>query len=409
MTKHLIIGAGPAGVVAAETLRDTDPESSVTMVGGEPGAPYSRMAIPYVLTGRIDEDGTRLRPDDGHWDRIGVALKAGPVASISTKERAATLAGGEVLEWDRLLIASGARPVRPDIPGLDHERVRHCWTLDDARAIAAHAKKGARAVVIGAGFIGSIVMEALYERGVEVVMIEAADRMAARMLDETAAAMLKRWCEGLGVRVLTGQTVAGVAEAGDGLKVSLAGGDALQADVVVVAAGVAPNVDFLADSGIEIDAGVLVDDRMKTGANGVYAAGDVAQGRDFSTGGRVVNAVQPVAVDQGRTAALNMAGVDAVYGGGLAMNVLETMGLVSSAFGDWRGKGDSARVEGDDKYMRVEFEGDRLIGAVSVGRTDHIGALRGLIQARIRLGPWKERLKTDPTRIAEAFVARIHG
>ena len=132
--KHLIIGAGPAGVIAAETLRKADPESSVTLLGDEQSPPYSRMAIPYLLAENIDEDGTHLRHGDGHYEKLGIELRRGRAASVDPGKRAVTLEDGATLPWDRLLIATGSRPTRP--PGMDLPGVESCWTLEDARAIA---------------------------------------------------------------------------------------------------------------------------------------------------------------------------------------------------------------------------------------------------------------------------------
>ena len=319
-----------------------------------------------------------------------------------------TLDDGETLPFDHLLIATGSRPNRPPIPGLDDPRVQTCWTLADARAIAERAEKGADVVLLGAGFIGCIVLEALAKRGVNLTVVEMADRMVARMLDANAGGMLQAWCERQGVQVRTGVSVTAVDGAGERLGVTLDDGTSLSAELLILAAGVRPNIEFLADSGIETDAGILVDEHLQTSRHGIYAAGDVAQGRDFSTGHRMVHAIQPVAADQGRCAAMNMAVHPTAYPGGLAMNVLDTLGLISCSFGAWDGVegGDSAELldTGRFRYLNLQFAEDRLVGATGLGLTEHVGALRGLIQSRQRLGPWKSRLQRDPTRIMEALV-----
>lgn len=411
---HVIIGAGPAGVAAADQLRALDPAARITLVSGEAGAPYSRMAIPYLLTGRIGEDGTLLRPDPGHYDKARIACRRGEVSGIDTAQRRVRFADGSDLAYDRLLIATGARPLRPPIPGLDLPGVHTCWTLEDARAIAAKAQPGAHVVLMGAGFIGCIVLEALAERGVALTVVEMGDRMVPRMMDATAGGMLKRWCEAKGVRVLTGTRIAAIHSnpaAGDELVVDLHDGQRLPAHLVVISAGVTPNVEFLQGSGIRLDRGVLVDDHLCSSVPDVYAAGDVAQGRDLLTGGHDVHAIQPTAVEHGRIAAMNMAGIPATYQGSLQMNVLDTLGLISTSFGQWMGVagGDGAEaVDLDDfRYMRLEFDQDRLVGATSVGFTQHVGALRGLIQTGVRLGSWKDKLKAAPQRVMEAYLARV--
>jgi NADPH-dependent 2,4-dienoyl-CoA reductase/sulfur reductase-like enzyme len=405
---HVIIGNGPAGVVAADTIRQADAGARITLLGDEPEPPYGRMAIPYFLEGNIDESGTRLRRDPGHFDAQRIELKQARVTSLDAAESRVALDDGSAIGFDHLLIATGSRPIRPPIPGLDDPRVQTCWTLADARAIAALAERDSEVVLVGAGFIGCIVLEALAARGVKLTVVEMAGRMVARMLDANAGGLLQAWCERHGVTVRTGASVTAIDPGADTLEVQLDDGSRLPAKLLILAAGVQPNIDFLDGTGIETDRGILVDEHLHTSLPGVYAAGDVAQGRDFSTGDRVVHAIQPIAADQGRCAAMNMAVHPTPYPGGLGMNVLSTLGLVSSSFGAWSGVdgGDSAELLDRDRfrYLNLQFADDRLVGATGLGLTQHVGALRGLIQGRHRLGPWKARLQRDPTRIMEALV-----
>jgi len=404
--KYVIIGAGPAGVTAAETLVKSDPDGDVVLVGGEPHPPYSRMAIPYVLTGKIKADGTYLRKSDGHLKNLGIQYVQGQVSNVDPSANTVTLSGGETLGYDKLLIATGSTPVLPPVPGMDLGGVHHCWTLEDVDAIAAKAKKGANVVLMGAGFIGCIILESLVERGVNLTVVEAEDRMISKMMDTTGGDMLKRWVEGKGVTLLTSTKVTGVATKGTALSVSTDLGGDLPADLVVVSVGVKPNTDFLEGSGVDVDAGLLVNDRLQTAVEGIYGAGDVAQGPGFG-GGFEVHAIQPTSVDHGRIAALNMTGADTPYQGSLIMNVLDTLGLISASFGDWSGDDDTAVMKNVDqnRYLKLAFQDDRLVGALSLGRTDQIGVLRGLIQSRTKLGKWKEKLKSNPSLIVEAYVA----
>jgi len=407
--KYVIIGAGPAGVTAAQTLVKADPDGDVVLIGGEAHPPYSRMAIPYVLTGKIDAPGTYLNQNDDHLENLGIRSVQGQVAKVDAAKSRVALTDGETFAYDKLLIATGSTPASPPVPGLDLGGVHHCWTLDDATAIAAKAQKGANVVLMGAGFIGCIILESLVERGVNLTVVEAEDRMISRMMDVTGGDMLKRWVEAKGVRLLTSTKVTGIAKKGDALSVSTDTGQDLAADLVVVSVGVKPNIDFLQGSGVKIEAGIIVDDRLQSTVPGIYAAGDVAQGPNFG-GGFQVHAVQPTAVDHGRLAALNMAGGNAAYQGSLIMNVLDTLGFVSASFGDWQGDDDVVISVNEDqnRYIKLAFDGDHLVGALCLGRTDHIGVLRGLIQTRVKLGPWKEKLKTNPSCIAEAYVACTH-
>jgi NAD(P)H-nitrite reductase large subunit len=373
------------------------------------------MAIPYLLINRIGETGTHLRHHPQHYDRAGIQVINHHVKAVDTASRRLTLESGSLLHYDRLLVATGSRPVLPPVEGADLPGVHTCWTLADARQIMRLAQPGARVVLIGAGFIGCIILESLAERGVEMTVVEVGDRMVPRMLNRTAGTLLKRWCETKGVRVFTSTRVTAIdmAPTDKGLKVRLDSGQELAADLVVSAAGVAPNIDFLQGSGVEIERGILIDPQMRTTIPDIYAAGDVAQGRDFSTGGFDVHAIQPTASEHGRCAALNMAGVATPYQGSLNMNVLDTLGLISSSFGLWMGVdgGDTAEACEPEqfRYLSLQFQDDVMVGATGIGLTQHVGVLRGLIQGRVRLGDWKQKLLRDPSRVMEAYLAQNYS
>ena len=165
MTHHVILGAGPAGVIAAETIRKHAPGDTITIVGDEREPPYSRMAIPYLLMGNVDERGTYLRKSPSHFQDMKVNLVQAHVKQVDIAAKKIALDNDESITFDTLLIATGSHPVRPPIPGIDAAGVHSCWTLDDARAIMALATPGARVLQLGAGFIGCIIMEALSARG----------------------------------------------------------------------------------------------------------------------------------------------------------------------------------------------------------------------------------------------------
>jgi NAD(P)H-nitrite reductase large subunit len=190
----------------------------------------------------------------------------------------------------------------------------------------------------------------------------------------------------------------------------LSTGQTLEVDLIVSATGVRPNIGFLDGTGIEVKQGILINRHMQTNDPDIFAAGDVAEGRDFSTGESAVQAIQPTATEHAQLAARNMVGqTGAVHRGSVNMNVLDTLGLISSSFGLWMGKegGDSAELLNRERYryLNLQFDGDVLVGATSLGMTQHVGVLRGLIQTKTRLGKWKEHLLEDPTRVMEAYLA----
>ena len=412
MTKHVILGAGPAGVIAAETIRKHAPNDDIMIIGDEPEAPYSRMAIPYLLIGNVGEAGTHLRHGAGHFDKQRIVVKRGIRAqAVDTATHTVTLNDGSSVRYDRLLIATGSSPASPPIPGIHAAGVHACWTLQDARAIAQRATKGARALQMGAGFIGCIIMEALAARGVQLTVVEMGDRMVPRMMGPTAGGMIKNWCEKKGVRVFTGTRVEAI-EPHAPLRVSLSNGQQLECDLVISATGVTPNIGFLKNSAIKCLFGVLTDEHLQTSVPGVYAAGDCAEAFDKISGKTIVSAIQPNAAEQARVAALSMVGRRAELRGVTQINVLDTLGLISTSFGDWQGAPGGEHVEltdrtgrGGGRHLSLQFEGDRLIGCNSIGWTEHVGAMRGLVEGQIRLGEWKQRLLDDPTQLMPAYLA----
>jgi NAD(P)H-nitrite reductase large subunit len=414
MTHHLILGAGPAGVIAAETIRKLSAHDTITLVGDEPEPAYSRMAIPYLLMGNIDERGTYLRKSPTHFDDLKVKVVRAHVKSIDVAIKKVVLDSGEALAFDTLLIATGSHPVHPPVPGIASDGVETCWTLADARAIATRATQGARVLQLGAGFIGCIIMEALAARGVKLSVVEMGDRMVPRMMGLTAGGMIRDWCEAKGVQVFTGTKVESIT-AGKPLQVLLSNGQTLEADLVISAAGVRPAIGFLKDSGIRCLLGVLTDEHLQTNVPGVYAAGDCAEAFDKVSGKMIVSAIQPNAAEQARVAATNMVAFArgrppmSNLKGVTQINVLDTLGLISASFGDWQGRPGGEHVELTDakagRHLSLQFQGDVLVGCNSVGWTEHVGVMRGLVEGQVRLGAWKEKLMQDPTKLMEAYLA----
>jgi len=415
--KHLILGAGPAGVIAAETIRKHAPHDEITLVGDEPEAPYSRMAIPYLLIGNIGESGTHLRHGAGHFEAQRITLKRGRAVSLDTAARTVKLDSGEALAYDRLLIATGSSPATPPIPGIDGPGVRACWTLADARAIMAQATPGSRVLQMGAGFIGCIIMEALAARGVKLSVVEMGDRMVPRMMGPTAGGMIKQWCEKKGVAVHTGARVEAIERpAGGALRARLSNGQTLEADLVISATGVKPNIGFLEGSAVKCLLGVLTDEHLQTSVPGVYAAGDCAEAFDKVSGKTIVSAIQPNAAEQARVAALNMVGQRAELKGVTQINVLDTLGLISASFGNWEGVpgGQHAELTEPDertggRHLSLQFADGKLVGCNAIGWTQHVGVMRGLVEGEVPLGEWKDKLLADPTLLMEAYLARAQA
>jgi NAD(P)H-nitrite reductase large subunit len=285
--------------------------------------------------------------------------------------------------------------------------------MDDARAVMPRAKAGQKVLFVGAGFIGFIVLNALFKKGCKLAVVELEKHILPRMLDGASAELATNWLRGKGVEVYTGASVAAIEARGSKLVSKLSGGQSIESDAVVIATGVRANIEFLQDSGIATDKGVLVDHHLRTNFPNIYAAGDCAQGPNLLGGDRAIHAIQPTAIDHGRIAGANMAGKNVSYEGSLLMNVLDICGLQTASFGRWSANADVQTVENRSRpiYRKLVFDGDRLAGAILLGQTgdlstlNDIGMVKGFIQTKTPLGEWKHYLQEHPLDVRRPYVA----
>lgn len=413
-TRHIIVGAGPAGQNAIETIRALDTDASISLVCNEPA--YARMVLPYFVQGKISQ--TALETGDEAWfEELGVTTHFGrSLSAVDPTSRRITLDDGSSLEFDRLLLATGSRAAAPPIEGIDGPGIVNMWTLDDARNYlsAPHSET----VIVGAGFIAFTMLDAIAAQSERVRFIELEDQILPHMLDATSAGLMKTYLEARGIEILTGTRLEKIEEASGRRRLHLSGGTTLECDAVVIATGVQPNVEFLEGSGIEVGGdpgdGILVDANLKTSADDIYAAGDVAQGPDLLGGERRVHAIQPTAVDHGRVAGANMAGQSVDYSGSLVMNILAAQDIEACSFGLWSGQGREtfvAQNPNNSIYRKYVWDADKLVGGILVGpslavsNVNDVGMLKGLIQTGIALGSWKDYLKENPMDLRRAFVA----
>ena len=413
MAHHIIIGGGPAGVAAAETIRATaGPEAQITLISNEPA--YSRMVLPYYLANDIPERHV-LTGDAAYFEQQGITSVLGQVEKIDTQARTVTLGDGSSHTFDTLLIATGSSAQRPPIAGINQAGVYTFWTLEDAKQVMAKAQGTPRAALIGAGFIGFIVLNAMAKLGWNLSVVETETQVLPRMLDTTGAQAVEGWLTSQNVAVHTGAQVQSITREDETLSLSLSSGASLSADIVILATGIQPNLGFLDGSGIQVDGGIVVDDRMQTNMPGIYAAGDVAAGPDLLNGSAAVHAIQPTAVDHGRIAGANMAGRETRYPGSLLLNVLDVINLHCASFGQWRTDANESitTVWNPTRplYRKYVWDGDRMVGALFVGPIDDVtmlndvGMVKGLIQTQQALGNWAAYVKENPTDVRRAYVA----
>jgi NAD(P)H-nitrite reductase large subunit len=408
-TRHVIVGAGPAGLAAAETLRALNGSARITLVCDEP--PYARMALPYYLEGRVEERA--LHTGDAAWfESLEIRTRLGARASgLDAGAHQLLLDDGTSLEYDQLLVATGSRVAVPEIEGVNEAGVIPIWTLEHAKRFLGRGR--GETAIIGAGFIAFTALDALCARSAGIRLVEMESRVLPRMLDAQGSAAVARKLDERGIDVRTGARVLRIEVVSGRQRIHLEANASLEVDSVVLATGVRPNVEFLAGSGVEIERGILVDAHLRTSLPEVFAAGDVAQGSDLLGGPRRIQAIQPTAVDHGRIAAANMAGIPISYAGSLTMNVLAAQGIEACSFGRWEEEREVLRVENvaNGIYRKYAFERDVLVGGILVGPglavtgTNDVGMLKGLIQTGVPLGPWKEYLHQNPLDLRRVYVA----
>ena len=308
--KIVIVGGGAAGLAAADMLRRQDFRGSIVMLSSDAAPPVDRPNLSKdYLAGSAPEDWLPLRPDSFYAEAgIDLRLKSN-ATSIDTKARDVIVADGGAIPYDRLLLATGAEPVRLPIPGADQPHVHVLRTLADSRAIIASTKVARRAIVIGASFIGLEAAAALRARDIEVHVVAPEQRPMEHVLGPEMGDFVRSLHEEHGVIFHLGDTVTAI----DGKRATLKSGGALEADVVVVGVGVRPRLALAEQAGLKIDRGVTVNEFLETSVTGIYAVGDIARWPDPHSQDNIRVEHWVVAQRQGQTAARNMLGQREVF------------------------------------------------------------------------------------------------
>lgn len=412
-TRYVVVGGGPAATNALQTIRQYDAQADLTFLSDEPA--HSRMALPYWIAGAIPREQV-LTGNDALWKKMNVAAHSDArVRAIHPYQHEVETVQGQKYGYDRLLLATGSRPRQLAIPGADDPRVQPLWNLHHVESLLQSVPPTGtpRVAMIGAGFIGFIVLNAMYKRGWKLSVIEQQPHVLPRMLNADAAGIVQGWLSERGVDVHCGAGVKGIEADGATRKIQLDNGNQLEVDVVIVAVGVQPNLELAGPAGIETDQGILVDAHLRTNLEHIYAAGDVAQGPVLHTNERAVHAIQPTAVDHGRVAGANMAGQSVAYPGSLSMNVLDVCGLQCVSYGLWDADVETMSMINPavSIYRNLVWEGDRLCGAIFVGRANDVGMLsdagmvKGFLQTNTAFGAWKKYVDENPFDIRRPYIA----
>jgi len=389
----VIIGAGPAGVSVAETVRKHDPQAELVMLSAEPYPPYSP---PAMIDHFVNGSASHLWRDPDWPVQIGLAYRSGvEVTVIEPDAQRIRLRDGSPLTYDRLVIATGSRLYAP-LEGADLPGIYNFKSLSAAEALVQRVKRGEAhtAVIVGAGFIGVEIALLLRTLGVSVIQIEMLDQVMANMLDADTAihALAQMQARGIDVRLNTRASAFVGHERATGVR--LASGEILDADILIAATGVKPNLGPLEGSGIAHRWGITVDDHLRTNAPDILAAGDVVAAPDRLTGETYVHAIFPNAMEQGRVAGLNLVGIDTVYAGAERMNSLKHLGLPIMAVG--LKEGDEVLQTRRNGHLRtIYLQDNRLVGFQLVGEIRAAGVLHALMIQGQDVRPLKSRL-LDP-------------
>ncbi len=402
-SKYLVIGNGAAAINAVEAIRSIDKTGPLILVSREPQHTYSRPLISYRLAGKVDDARMDYRKRDFYQASNVQVMLGVEVTRLDTQQKLAFFNDATAAHYEKLLIATGGSPIKPPIAGLDAGGVFTFTTWDDEIAIDQYlqthgAPRGA--VVLGGGLIGLKSVEAMVHRKIPVTVVELADRMLAATFDRQASAMAEQSLERQGVAIRTNNTVKQVISEHEAIRaVILNDGEKVDCDLLILAIGVRPDISVARGTDIRTDRGIVVDSRMATSVAGIYAAGDVAQATDALTGQSRPIPILPMAARGGRIAGTNMAGGNASYEGGIAMNAVDVVGLPTISVGQ------TVEQEGDEVLRRMDVEGctyrkivlrrGRVIGAIFIGQIERAGIFTGLIRSKLDVSGFKDLLLSD--------------
>lgn len=412
-THYLIVGASHAALSAINAIRMFDRGGEVTVVSKDNSLPYSPTVLPYVVSGRSDPDRVFLR-DDAYFREHNIHyLRGKAVTAVLDEQNVARLGDGEEVAYRKLLLATGAAPALPAIPGLGDVPFHVLRSLDDALRLRDELPRTRQAVVLGAGLVGMHAAENLAKAGAQVTVVEMQPQVLPGYFDQEAAGLIEKVFAARGVCVLTGDKVVGLAPVGAGCTVTLESGSQLAADLLLVSTGVTPVMDYLKGSGVETDQGILVDDAMRTSVANIWAAGDVVQARGFFDRNKIINGILPDAVEQGKIAGMAMAEDPALkaYPGGVPLNTYTFFGqqAISVGAGASGPKGLEVVKNVDlerNRYLKIVMQEDRLRGIFGINVLFDPGIMWELILRRTDLGPVKEKFLAWPQQTARILMSK---
>ena len=412
----LILGNSAAAIAAVNAIRGRGGDQAIAMVSNEPCTAYSPVLTTYYLRGQIPESALYFC-DLGYYRERDITCHFGKAAvELDTVAQQVTLDDGTRLGYDKLLIATGAAAKR--VPGLEPEiaaEVRYLRTIADARRIREAALEAKHIVMMGGGLVSLQVAGAVARPDLKVTCVVASGQLLSQNIDATCAALV---CDHVrrsaNIEVLFGASVAEIARSGAGYRVCLDSGAELEADLLAAGKGVSPNIAFVDRAQIAVDQGILVDDCLRTSVGNVWAAGDLAQGRNRVSGEVELVANWIDACEQGAVAGADMAGETVTFPGSMSENITTLFGVQVAALGTTRNRtGDLREVTFRDEargvYRRLLLRGEVMVGATLLRDVADVGVLRGAIAAGREPWPSAEAAAKGHVRYAGLFKTALTG
>ncbi len=380
MSEYVIIGNGVASVGCIEGIRSSDKESGITVVSAENHFVYGRPLISYLLEGKTDIDHINYRPEDFYDQNNCKVLYGKKAVSIDKKSGKVVLDDGSALPFSSVCVAAGSCPFVPPFKGLEKVTNKFSFmTLDDANALGAAVTKESKVLIIGSGLIGLKCAEGIFEKVASITVCDLADRILPSIFDAECAGIMQKHLEKKGIKFILGNSASEFKEN----RAIMQDGSEIEFDVLVLAVGVRANVGLVKDLGGEVNRGIIVDEKMKTSIDDVYAAGDCTEGFDVSFGRKRVLALLPNAYMQGYTAGVNMAGGEKEQKDAIPMNSLGLFGLHAMTAGTY--EGELYEEKGEDFIKRIFTKDNVLKGFIIIGKNERAGIYTSLIKNKVPL------------------------
>ncbi len=401
--QHVIIGNCIAAVSAAESLRKLNPDDNIVIIGDEEVPSYSRCLITYFLGNMITKDHLLSHTLKWYAEKEIDLHMSTRAEGVDTKKRVVHVVSKgkkKTIPYDTLLVATGSSPIfLPSFP-YDKDGIIGMRDYNDSCMLKGWAKKGKKAIIIGAGFVGLKSAYGLVKHGVKVKIVELLPTVLGRMTDLEASSRVRdRLCQNELIEIELKNSVVATRKHKDGYVATYQNGDEEYADFIVASVGVKANTDFLENTGVEIDRIVSVDDCQRTTAEDIYAAGDVCRSRHIVTGDWIYNAIWPVAAAQGRIAAANMSGENRKYEGNIPMNSVDFYELWITAIGNVQEEGDDIEeviFKSSSIYQNVKLRDGIPVSFMATGNVDGAGVMRSAIVSQT---PWNEFVRKPYAQI----------